>query len=357
MAIKFIDKSNISRSPSQPPLRKVDHFQMRQIILGFPEQFKIGVEAAKNAYFKPDILMGKVENVVICGMGGSALPGDILVTLKPLDIFIHKSYGLPPQAGNGSVVICVSYSGNTEETLSSFIEAANRKLPVIVISTGGELEKLSKKYTAPFIKIPPPRIPPRLALGYRFSALLKVLSRLNLIEGKMVDELLMAALRLRPEKSEANGKRLAKKIFKKVPIVYSQKEFREISRIWKISFNENAKIMAVSNYFPELNHNEIVGFWKINKMQLSADKLYVIILRDKKSNGKILKQMEITKDIIEKEGVEVEFVDIEGKNALEKIFSAVILGFWTSYWLALEYKIDPTQIKTIEEFKRKLKED
>jgi len=346
---------------------------MRRIILEFPKQFEIGIKAAKNIFLEPGKLMRWPENIIICGMGGSALPGDILVTLRPLDVFSYKSYCLPPQARNESLIICISYSGDTEETLSSFNEAFSRKLPVISITTGGKLAELSKKYGIPLAKIPGPKIPPRLALGEMFAALVQVLVNHNILGPEISEEVLKVGTFLKAElpSMEANvkkktkfsspsggfenqGKKLAKKIFQKIPIIYASRRFREIGWIWKNSLNETAKVLASCNYFPELNHNETVGFWQINEMQISNEKLYVVILRDPEdSHPRILKQMEIAKDLIEEEGIKVEFIDMKGKTMLEKIFSTVILGFWAAYWLALEYKVDPTPVKTIEEFKRR----
>jgi len=335
---------------------------MYKIILDFPKQFEIGIKAARGVTLEPGILTRWPENIIVCGMGGSALPGDILVTLRPLDVFSYKTYRLPPQAGNESLIICISYSGNTEETLSSFNEALSRKLPLISITTGGKLAKLSKKYNIPCVLLPPPLIPPRLALGEMFAALVQVLVNHHILGPEICDELLKVGVSLKTElpSMEAKvfkdrGEELAKKIFKKIPFVYVSRRFREVAWIWKNSLNETAKILAFSNYFPELNHNETVGFWRINEMQISNKKIYVIILRDPEdSHPRILKQMEIAKDIIEKEGVKVEFIDMIGKTMLEKIFSSTLLGFWTAYWLALEYKVDPTPIKAIEELKRRL---
>jgi len=339
-------------------IRTVDKSNMRKIILGFPKQFGIGIKAAQNVFLKPGVLIRWPENIIICGMGGSALPGDILVTLRPLDVFSYKSYQLPPQAGNESLIICISYSGNTEETLSSFKEAANRKLPLISITTGGKLAELSKKYDLPLVKIPGPLIPPRLALGEMTASLIQILVNQGILGPEICDEIRQLSLSLKSEVFESQGKKLAKKIFQKIPIIYASRRFREVGWIWKDSLNETAKILAICNYFPELNHNETVGFWRINEMQIPNEKLYVIILRDPEdSHPRILKQMEIAKDLIEKEGIKVEFIDMKGKTMLEKIFSTVILGFWTAYWLALEYKIDPTPIKAIEEFKRRMKQD
>ena len=348
---------------------------MRRIILEFPKQFEIGIKAAKNIFLEPGKLMRWPENIIICGMGGSALPGDILVTLRPLDVFSYKSYCLPPQARNESLIICISYSGDTEETLSSFNEAFSRKLPVISITTGGKLAELSKKYGIPLAKIPGPKIPPRLALGEMFAALVQVLVNHNILGPEISEEVLKVGTFLKAElpSMEANvkkktkfsspsggfenqGKKLAEKIFQKIPIIYASRRFRGIGWIWKNSLNETAKVLASCNYFPELNHNETVGFWQINKMQISNEKLYVVILRDPEdSHPRILKQMKIAKDLIEEGGVKVEFIDMAGKTMLEKVFSSIILGFWTAYWLALKYKVDPTPVKTIEEFKRRLK--
>ncbi len=339
-------------------VKKIDKSNMRKIILNFPGQFKVGVEAAKNIFLEKGSFLTPPENIIVCGMGGSGLPGDILVTLRPLDMFVYKSYRLPPQASNKSLIVCVSYSGNTEETLSSFQTAINQNLPVISITTGGKLAELSKKHHAPCVILPPPYVPPRLALGEMFAALVQVLANHNLLGKGIIEEVLRVGDSLAPEKLEKQGKKIAEKIFGKIPIIYNSRRLREIGWIWKNSLNETAKILAITNYLPEVNHNEIVGFWKINEMQIENEKLYVIILRDKTgSHPRILKQMKITKELIEKEGIKVGFVDMGGETLLEKIFSSIILGFWTAYWLALEYKIDPTPVKPIEELKRRLREE
>jgi glucose/mannose-6-phosphate isomerase len=335
----------------------LDSSNMRKMILDFPRQFKIGANAAKKVFLKSNTFLTPPENIIICGMGGSALPGDLLVTLRPLDVFVHKSYGLPPQAGIDSLVICISYSGNTEETLSAFTEAVSKRLPVMAITTGGKLARLCKKHKVPAAIIPPPYIPPRLALGFQFAALLQILTNHNLLPKNFIEEILKYEKTLNSLEFEEKAKKIAKKIYQKIPIIYSPKQFRALSLIWKNSLNETAKILAFDNYFPELNHNETVGFWKINETQISNKELLVIILRDLQDHTRILKQMKITKDIIEKEGIQVEFVNIQGKTTLEKIFSTIILGFWTSYCLALEYEVDPTPVKTIEELKRRLKEE
>jgi glucose/mannose-6-phosphate isomerase len=338
-------------------INKRDKSNMRQVIMDFPMQFKSGVKAAENVFLKTEFLVRMPENIIICGMGGSAIPGEILATLRPLDVISHKSYNLPPQAQNNSLIICISYSGNTEETLSSFKLAVEKKLPIISISTGGELEKLCKRNNTPFIKLTEPYTPPRLGVGQMTAALIKVLQNHNLIEENLVNEALNLEKILMNENLEPKGKEIAKKIYKKIPIIYVSQKFSEVGKIWKNSLNETAKALAFTNFFPEINHNEIVGFENVSKDQIPDEKLHVLILRDiQDSCPRILKQMEITKKIIEKENVKVEFIDMQGKNMLEKIFISAVLGFWVSFWLAIEYKVEPTEIKTINDFKKKLKE-
>jgi glucose/mannose-6-phosphate isomerase len=315
----------------------------------------LGLEAAKGVCLNTPIT--SLENIIICGVGGSAMPGEILFTLRCKDIFVYKGYNLPLQAVSNSLIVCISYSGETEETLSSFQEAMNRKLLTLTITRGGKLEELSKKYNVPCAKLLGPSLLPRLAIGEMFAALVQLLVNHRILDEGLVEEILELEKSLKPEALEEEGKKLSKKLYKKIPFVYASRRFREIGLIWKNSFNETAKILAIANFFPELNHNEIVGFWKVNEKQISNKKLYVIILRDpEESHPRTLRHMEITKELLESEGVKVEIIDMKGKSMLEKIFSTVILGFWTSYWLALRYRVDPTPIKMVDEVKRRLKE-
>ncbi len=334
-------------------MKKSDKSYMHRVFLDFPKQFRVGLEAAKNIK-----IPGKFNKVLICGMGGSALPGDILdIWLSafkiPLPLFIHRNYNLPYQADKNSLVVCISYSGNTEETISSLEAARRKKLPVAAIGSGGRLAELCQKHKIP-AAIVPKGYQPRMALGFQFAALMKILVNCGLIKDNL-KSILALEKNLKPAKLENQGKKLAKKLINKTPVIYSSDRLKNLARIWKIKFNEVSKTLALYNYFPELNHNEIVGFEEVNKDQISNKKVCVFILRDlQDSYPRILKQMEITKDLIEKEGVKVEFIDMTGKNMMEKIFSSIILGFWTSFWLAMEYKVDPTEIKTVDEFKKRL---
>ncbi|MDP2966965.1 MAG: SIS domain-containing protein, partial [bacterium] len=153
---------------------------MRETILNFSKQFKEGIDRAKDVRVE-----GRFENIIICGMGGSALPANLLVDylndLK-LPFYIHRSYNLPPQTTKESLIICISFSGNTKETILAFKEAQERKLKVVAITTGGELAKLAQKYNTPLVSLPAVKIQPRWAIGYLFGALMKVLSNSGVIK-------------------------------------------------------------------------------------------------------------------------------------------------------------------------------
>ena len=154
---------------------------MRKVILEFPNQFKEGIERAREIKIE-----GEFSNIIVCGMGGSALPANLLVTyladLK-FPLYIHRSYNLPLQANKKSLIICISYSGNTEETISAFEETRKRNLKTIVITTGGKLKELAETYNTPLVLLPG-GIQPRSAIGYLFSALVKVLSNSGVVKDR-----------------------------------------------------------------------------------------------------------------------------------------------------------------------------
>ena len=319
---------------------------MKKIILDFPKQFRIGFNSAEKIKIK-----GTLNGVCVCGVGGSALPGNFLsLWLKDrkinLPLVIQRDYVLPHKVKKNWLIICISYSGNTEEALSCFQEARKKNLRIACITSGGKLEKLSKRYKIPCALVTK-GIPPRMALGYQFSALLGLLKNAGLIKIN-TKEFLELEKELKPSELEKQGKFLAKKLVGKTPLIYSSNKFKILARLWKISFNENAKIPAFWNYFPELNHNELVGFTKKTKA------FYFIILQDKNDHPRIKKRMQLTKQILEKQGLRGEIIELENKQLLAKAFSAIILANWTSYYLALNYETNPIPVKIVEEFKKRM---
>jgi len=326
---------------------------MKEIIFDFPKQFKIGFELGQ----KIGKIEKKIDKVIICGLGGSALSGSLLqlfarqLNFNFKNFFVHRNYNLPNYAKKNSLIFTISYSGDTEETISSLKEAISRKMKVIAISSGGEMEKICKKLKTPFIKVPS-GIQPRMALGYLFSSLFSALMKLKLVPD-FKKEILSLEKKLKPKELEKEGEKIAKFLISKIPLIYSSLNYKELARIWKTNFNENSKIPAFFNYFPELNHNEMTGIGEANKKYRKIFR--VIILRDEKDYSKNKKRMEILAKIFKKRGIQSKFLDLKGKNVFEKVFSSVILSLFSSYYLAKFQNVDPLPVKLVEEFKKIMK--
>jgi len=379
-------------------LFELDKSNMRDVILNFPKQFAEGIKAARGVGFQHTTY--NVQHTVISGMGGSALPGELLKLLSahlnwPIGVNIHRNYGLPHglslrgESGandvaihkiasssdcnrsphNDVLIICISFSGNTEETLSTYKEAKKLNLPVAVITTGGELARAAEKDNTPLALITPrANIQPRAAIGYQLSALLKILSNAKIIKSQDKG-LLSLEKSLAPINLELEGRELAKKLKGKTPLIYTSQNYKALAYIWKIKFNENSKIHAFCNYFPELNHNEMVGYadfaqisdldaksstLRSSKMRRRAPSFHTIILRADDDHPRIQKRMNLTADIIKKRGYGVDILDIKSDSVYNSMFNSILLADWTSYYLALEYGIDPTPVDIVEEFKKKL---
>ena len=328
---------------------------MKEIILNFPKQFKVGFRAAQNINIKP-----KLKKVCICGMGGSALPANLLAMVleeykEKLSLTIQRDYTLPSSVDRQTLIVCISYSGNTEETISCTKEALKRKLKIVLISSDGQLEKLAKRYSLPFVRIEK-GYPPRMALGYLFGALIGILNALKFIPASLKKELIELEGTLKPEQLEKEGKSLATKLKGRVPVIYASNRLKYLARIWKIKFNENTKIPAFWNYFPELNHNEMTGFEQGNHKLLSINnKLYLILLQDRDDHPRNKKRMELTLRVLKKRNIKGEIVKLKGKTFLERVFNSILLSDWVSYYLAKAYGVDPIPVKMVEEFKRLMK--
>lgn len=334
----------------------IDKSNFRQFILDTPNQFKEGIDLAKDVKIE-----GSFDSIAISGMGGSALPANLLRAycndlfntnpeIKPFEIFINRFYSLSENLKNKNTLnIIASYSGNTEETLSSLEELKKLNLPFIGLSSGGEVERLCKEYGMPHIKlpIPYPNYQPRMGTGYFFGAIYKILVNIGLISD-FTNELLLSSEKFNQFMSsyEQKGKELAKLLFGNTPVIYASSKFKYTAMVWKIKLNENAKTPAFWNFFPELNHNEMVGFTN------PQAKFFIIMLKDNLDNPKNLKRYESTANILKEKGIESTIINMDGDDFFSKMFLSITLSDWTSYYLALEYGQDPTPVDMVEKLKK-----
>ncbi len=330
-----------------------DPSDLRRVLLESPDQFKIGFELAKNIKVE-----GHFDKIMISGMGGSALPGNLLriylqdlhkkTNSKPTSIFQNRFYSLPHESYDKCLNIISSFSGTTEESISSFREAIENKLPCVGISSGGVIEKMCMENNIPHIKLPVPypNFQPRTATGYFLASILQILINQNLAPDT-TDEILKMCMKLKEELPdiEAQGKALAKKVVGKTPVVYASAKYKGVAMVWKIKFNEHSKTPAFWNFFPELNHNEMIGYTN------PQGKFFIIMLRDPHDNPKNLNRFEATSNLLKERGIDVEIINFQGENVFYKIFNSLILGDFSAYYLALEYGQDPTPVDMVEQLK------
>ncbi len=341
-------------------IRDFDRGNMLTRLLDFPLQ----IEDARR--IGEEVFLPKYKNfkkILFSGLGGSAIGGDLvrsyLYLKSPLPILVNREYILPSFVDNQTLVFISSYSGNTEETVSSYREAKKKDAKIIVISSGGILKDLAKKDKIPHIQIPS-GFPPRNALGYLSITPLVILNRL--IPIKDLDEeigesiLILENLKeeLKPETPipKNQAKRITFSLFKKIVIIYSASlNFDCCATRFRAQIAENSKQLSSVNLFPELNHNEIEGFR--NPKFLSED-FVVLILRDRGEPLNIKKRIEITKRIIEKERIKIKEIFSRGEKLLAKILSLIYFCDFISFYLAILNRIDPTPVERIEYLKKEL---
>lgn len=288
------------------------------------------------------------ERIIFAGMGGSGIAGNLVKDVANLDIPIEvsKGYTLPSLTNSNSLVVCISYSGNTEETLYQFVEAVKRKCAIFSISSGGKLLEWSKKLDIPFVQLPS-GYEPREALPYLFFSALSILEKLNLKDyssGKNEFLNLMEKIDLKRIDKIAND------IKDSLIFIYGSTEFSGVLRRIKNELNENSKLIAKVEELPELNHNEIVGYEIFSYPNIS-----VIFLRDVDERIEISKRIEITKNIIRDKVRNINEIWTYGKSKLSKVMSLVYQGAYLSFKLAELKGIDWRRTKTIDRIKQELK--
>lgn len=341
-------------------IKKFDRSDMLGLILGLPDQCRKAIELGKA--IKPDKKFSRIHRIVISGMGGSAISGDILrgylADKIDLPVFVNRNYSVPDFVDSSTLFFAASYSGNTEETVSAFKKARSKGAKIIGITSGGKISALCGQYGYPVCRLPGGQ-PPRSAIGYLFFPLLLSLMNLGVVRGieREIDQTVSFLMKKVKEYDPClSGKNIAYKlthrIFGRIPLIYGSDEATGICAFrWKTQFNENSKVLAFSSVFPELDHNEIMG-WE-DDMRITK-KFVVLVLRDRKDSQRMKKRIGITLDVIGKKPDAVYEVCAEGQFLLTRIFSLIVLGDFLSFYLAIARGIDPTVIKGINILKERL---
>jgi len=332
---------------------------MKSYLYGLPEQFSYCLQMS---FEEVKRYQQNYRNVMVCGLGGSAIGGDILRAYAykqaAIPVFVNRGYDLPRFVDQNTLFVAVSYSGNTEETLAAYEEAKKRGAKILAITSGGKLAQSAEADDNTVISIPG-GLSPRAATGYLLAPLLLSLQNAGVLSNVEADirettavlhnlrDLLQPALQ-----GQGMAESIAALIKDAIPVIWGSVNHTEPAALrWKAQINENAKCPAYYNVFPELNHNEIVGFEAPPEL---LARIVVIILKDSLDHRRVQQRMEITRKLIESKVKKVIEVESAGESLLARIYSLIYIGDYVSYYLALEYGIDPTPVKVIDYLKQEL---
>ncbi len=336
---------------SPTDVSRVDKKDMLGIITSLPEQLLFGLDQAHACELPKDL-----RHIFVVGMGGSGIAGDVFAAWsldrRATDVEVVRDYRLPAYAGEGDAVLAISYSGDTEETLSAASEALGIGCTLVGVTSGGKLAGFCKENKSEVVSMPK-GYPPRGAFGYLFGAVLGLCR--NVVMGDVNKEVKLAISHLEdvrkhlgPEKSikENRAKAIALKVHGKTPIIYGSMAYSPVARRWQTEFNEMAKVLAWASCFPEADHNEIEGWGGDSR----AAKFLPILLRDPDESAEMTRRLDATRTIVSKKAKVIEVED-EGKSLLARMLSVLLLGDMTSVYLAVLRDIDPYPVPSIHRLK------
>lgn len=339
-------------------ISKIDKSGMLDDVAGFPKQILKSKEIINQSNL-PNLY--KIDNIIICGMGGSAISGDIVQSLFreriDIPIFVSRQYDLPRWAHKNTLVITQSYSGNTEETLSTFKHASQKHCKIIGISSGGKLKEYCEKRQIPHIKIPE-NIQPRAATGYILFSSIYALQKMGVLTHNMESEI-KETIDITHDFSEHNkkeipenenlSKQIAKKIFGTIPQVYGWNHYSPIAKRWCTQFNENSKVICRYDEVSECNHNDIVG-WSRNP-EVSKKFTCIMIRNHEDESIYMTTRLNFMKKLYQDVASQVIEIQVKGKKRLAKMMYLMYFGDFISCYLAILRNVDPSSVEAIDELK------
>ncbi len=324
---------------------------MKTLVANFSKQLTEAIKIGSHA--KLTLPGNKIQNVLICGLGGSGIGGSIVAQLvtptatTPIDS--SKGYFIPAYVNENTLVIISSYSGNTEETLQCLELALKKNAKIVCITSGGTVEKIAKEKGLDHI-IVPGGMPPRSCLGYSLVQLFFILGHFKIIPDSFKKELEAAIQLIDKEETNiiAEATSISKKINGKLPVIYATTYNEGVAIRLRQQLNENSKILCWHHIIPEMNHNELVGWTEKN------ENMVVLFLLDQDEYSRNLARVEINKEIIKKYTSNIIDIHSKGNSAIEKAIYFIHLGDWTSVILGEARGVDLMEIEVIDHLKSAL---
>lgn len=295
------------------------------------------------------------DHILVCGMGGSAIGGDIMQqsigNISKIPMKVNRFPSLPSWADEDTLVVASSYSGNTKETLLMYECARDRGCKLVSMTTGGRLLEQSESDGTPVVRMEA-GVQPRSALGKSLGHLAGILDSTGGIGCRQEFRNALPSLyRLRGRLSEGEmAWDIARAIGRKVPVIYSTNTLYSTAIRWKTQINENSKTMAFSGSVPDFNHNEVAGWAKGD----IRDMFYPIFLFEENAHREVRKAMRASIDTVKSYGVDPMVVKVKGKTITERLLSSVMIGDYVSLYLAVINGVDPVSVASINEFKSDL---
>jgi glucose/mannose-6-phosphate isomerase len=323
---------------------------MKQLIENFPKQLREALEIANAAKLSPK---NDIRNIIVTGLGGSGIGGTILTEMISdhctVPVIINKDYFLPNFTNSNTLVIISSYSGNTEETLEAMQHALNKKAQIVCVTAGGKVEEMAKQNNLDLIKIPGGN-PPRSCIGYSLVQLIKIFVQYGFAPASLMEDVKNSIALLEKESGNitAEAKKIAQILFNKIPVIYSLGSCEGVSVRFRQQINENSKMLCWHHVFPEMNHNELVGWTTKN------DSIAVITFRTSFDYKRTQKRYEVCKTVFEKYSASVNEIVAKGNSKAEQFIYLINIGDWISLYLAELKGIDPVEVKVIDHLKKEL---
>ncbi|MBI4297917.1 MAG: bifunctional phosphoglucose/phosphomannose isomerase [Chloroflexi bacterium] len=338
--------------------QRLDRHGMAQRLRETPQDCLRGWQAAQEFPLPQELYRAK--RILFLGMGGSAIIGDFLQALALAPVQVCRELSLPPGIDADTLVIASSFSGNTEETLSAFAQALETPARKLALAGGGELAEICRAKGVPLFLIDHPG-PPRATLAYSTLALAGIAARLGLLQIHRMDVVetanlldgMVAELDTASPTAQNPSKGLALRLYGRVPVIYGGDILAPVARRWKTEFNENAKAWAFYEVLPEAGHNAVVGYEFPRSQLLNAT---LLLLQSAEYSPRLRARFRVAQEILAQRGVSHEVVVARGQGALSQMLSLVLLGDYTSYYLACLYQVDPWPVDIIDFWKKRLTE-